>query len=168
MIVSDPTDPDYNCHVSYDDATKIIGDMLYAPNWKAAGETSHKRALLTATMLMGRHVDWYGTVTDEDQEPPWPRAEVQVPDREMGTYYDSATVPGVIQLATVEYAEALLGENLQTDQETGLSSLSVEGVSLVFKETDRKDVMPDGVKFVCGQHGTVMTGKSSVVEVVRR
>ena len=168
MIVSDPTNPDYNCHLSYDEATVFIGNMLHASNWKAASATEHKRALITATLLLDRYVDWTGYVTDNDQTPPWPRKEVQQRDREYGTYFDDTAVPDIIKLATTEYAEALLGEDLTEDQETGIASLRVDTIALTFNKLDRKDVMPDHVKLICNQYGTVNTGKSGTVKVVRR
>lgn len=167
-LITDAASAGYNCYLSYSDAAKRIGDMIRAPNWKAASETQQKRALITSSKLLDRYVKWYGNPTVQTQTMAWPRQHVQVRDRELGAYLDKDAVPEFLKEITIEYAEALLGEDLIASQETGLSSLSVGGIALNFNQIDRKDVMPDGVKMLAGDYGIVRTGNSAVVSVMRR
>ena len=167
-LISDHTDPAFNCYVSHADAIVFIGNMVRAPNWKAAGDTEQQRALITATNLIDQYSTFYGFVVDVEQPLAWPRSEVQRMDRELGIYYPADAIPDIIQYAVVLYAEALLGEDLTADQETGLSALRVGPISLNFNKIDRKDVMPENVKLLLNDFAKVRTGKNSVVPVVRR
>ena len=167
MIISDPTDADFNCYISYDNAVLYVASRLYFENWRAAGETDQKRALLTATLCLDRYVRWVGTAAADDQNLEWPRAEVYREGRE--STWPSDAVPAPIQQATVEYAEVLLGENVLVDQDTGLASIRVGSIGLVFNKMDRKDPIPAVVQRIVEPYGTVVTGGSSrTVELVRR
>ena len=166
-VISDPTLAGYNCHLSYNEATVFVGNMIYADDWKAAGETQQKRALITATLLLDRYVNWYGKRTLATQQPAWPRSEVQIPDLPADTHYDKDAVPENIKYITVEYANALLAEDITASQSTGIRSLRVDVISINFDKYDRKEAMPDGVKLVCNKLGNVTLNNASVARLVR-
>lgn len=166
-VISDPTLAGYNCHLSYNEATVFVGNMVYAENWKSAGETQQKRALITATLLLDRYVNWFGKRTLATQQPAWPRSDVQIPDLPADTYYDKAAVPQAIKYITVEYANALLAEDITASQSTGIRSLRVDVISINFDKYDRKEPMPEGVKLVCNKLGNVTFSDSGVARLVR-
>jgi len=166
MLEADPTQADFNCYVSYVDAGSILSTRLNIDDWKAATETDQKRALITASAAIDLYVEWNGTATADDQNMDWPRSGVYIHDRE-GTFA-SDEIPDFLQVATCEYATELLKEDLLADQETGLDALTVGPISLQFSDVDRKSPMPDNIRLSLDRYGTVMTGKSNTVRLVRR
>jgi len=168
VLDADPTSPGFNCYVSLADAATMVGEELHFTNWEGATDPTREKALMTATRLLDQYVDWYGVVASANQPLAWPRKQVTRADREQGTYFDSSTIPDVIKYATVRYAEALLAEDLAADQASGLSGLSVAGIELRFNRLDRKDPVPPLVRQAVGPYGTILHGRSSTAQLVRR
>jgi len=160
--------PTFNCYVSREDANTIVDDGLYFDSWLNASTVDQERALMFATRLLDEFVQWNGAPVLSTQPLGWPRNYVQRPNRPPGTYFDGADVPDEIKYLTVQYAEALLAEDLFKDNEVGLTSLSVGSIALAFNKRDRKKAMPESLRVMASQFGTVRVGGGSVATLIRR
>lgn len=170
MIISDPSSVDFNCYVSYDDALSIVDSGMHFTNWDSnTSRTDRERSLITASMMLDAHTYWIGSASEADQPMSWPRTNVQVYDRPSGTYFESDEIPEFLMVATVYYAEAIIGSNIFANSDSELEELKVDTIMLKFKEFKSVDTsVPDIVKTMISRYGTVETAGGSTVKLVRR
>ena len=141
---------------------------MHLANWQGATPDRQKRALRAATTLLDQYIDWKGTVADNDQNLAWPRQGVYHRDRPE-VEFGEEEIPAFLKVATLEYANDLLAEDVTADQPTGLASLRVGSIALNFNPTDRKDPVPESVTNIVKDYGEVRgTRGTRMVKVARR
>jgi len=148
---------DYNSFCSLDAADVYHGRRLNNSLWRAADEDTRTSALYWATDILNRQ-DWIGNPVDYSQALAWPRK--YVPNR-LSThrkwkrkgifedfdsihsvkYLSETSIPQIIQDATAELAQYLLaradsGKTETAQHDDQLSSLTLGGISMNFREED--------------------------------
>jgi hypothetical protein len=117
------------------------------PNWTAEGATEtddKKKAVIHASRLFKRWVNWDGGAAVQGQPLPWPR--VNCVD-ENGFPIPADEVASCVVEALAVTAEALLADwTREDDPETGLKSLQADKVQLNFDAYDRQGVIPRGAR----------------------
>jgi len=166
-IDADPSSPGFNCYVSVAEADVLAESELHTEKWDCTVDPAVKeQALLMCTGLLDTYIRWKGDASEAAQNLGWPRRNVRVPQRPVGEYYAADTVPEIVKLATLRYANVLLTENILQDQETGLTGLGVGSIRLQFSRLDRKDPVPRIVRDMLVDIGTSRVG-SGFAKVVR-
>lgn len=131
-----------NSYVSVAEADAIIAARLYVATWTAATSGDKAAALVWATRLLDRTMDWNGSRRTVLQALAWPRTGVYIaPD---AGWYDYDLVPDPIKEATTELALLLLQQDRTAEPGVaglGLSSLSV-GNGAVSLGIDKSNVLP--------------------------
>lgn len=168
-FVSDPDQAGFNAYVSVAEADVFASEDLFFTNWASADNATKEVAITTATRLLDQYVEWDGSVAASDQELAWPRQFVREFNRPADEYLPSDVIPDPIKYLTARYAESLLsGEDPTADKETGIASVGVGSVSVVFNKLDRKQPVPSFIRVLAGHYGTVRSGSTRTVEVTRR
>lgn len=165
-LVTDPTDPDFDCYCSVAEADAFADNYLYADNWLGATAAVRERALRWATKLLDEHVEWNGHSAVSTQNLAWPRSYVRRFNRQPQEYFASDAVPDEIKYATARYADHLIAENKTAEQETGISALRVGSISLQFNTRDRKEVIPTEIRRLVEHYGKVRKAEGAI-ELVR-
>ncbi len=136
--------------------------------WANASDDQKNEALLWATLLLDRLVDWEGWVVDDVQALLWPRVGLTYPN---GFYVPSTVIPIQLQRATSEYARQLLVSDRAADsavETQGLLSLRAGPVSLTFKDSVTAKVVPDAVfHLIPSDWGTIRGRVSGTREILR-
>ncbi len=181
-IDSNPLSASANSYADIAFALTYFESRLHSAEWASTERETQKAALVHATRLLDRLVDWKGQINDIDQPLSWPRKYVkrrgrsttgfsQYPDVyfNLDSFFDPAAAdfPTFLREVCCELAFDLVREDRLSDQATGLSSLGVEGIRLTFKESDRKDIFSEQVVLMIGNYGRPTLKKSSTVKLVR-
>lgn len=115
-INATPKAADANSYTTVSEAdTHLTSNRLYTDAWTNAGSDDQEKALIWATVLLDRSMEWYGTPRDVDQHLRWPRSGVMTEDRH--DWYDYDTIPAVLKEATAEMALELLRQDRTVEPE---------------------------------------------------
>jgi hypothetical protein len=130
----------------------------YASTWTAATDDQKNRALVTATALLDRHIDWYGYVVSYTQALLWPRNGMFYRNRD---YVLTTVVPQELKNATAELARQILDADRTKDNDIetqALTQLSAGPVSMSFDANKvTAKVIPDAVFYMIEPWGTLRT-----------
>jgi hypothetical protein len=135
-----------NSYITLAEADQFVDDRPAASStWASATDAEKTQAILWATKLMDRLIDWEGQVVDGVQSLDWPRNGLIYPS---GYAVESDIIPVEIKDATAEFARQLLDEDRSGDsavETQGLTSLRVGPIALTFKDSVFAKVVPDAV-----------------------
>jgi hypothetical protein len=115
-------------------------------SWDDAEIDEKNKALLMACRIMDILFEWKGFSTFAHQALQWPMQGLM--DLHYRDSLDDQTVPQRIKEAQTELAAALLKKDRTLDSliETfGLTSFSVSGIAMAFKDSVKAKVVPDAV-----------------------
>lgn len=153
---------------------------LYATSWTGAANDRKEAALRMATRVIDAAVIWNGVKKLVTQALGWPRsyapeAEYQNygPSYRLGywnpyRYYDSNTVPKGIKDATCELARLLLQLDRTADpDDKGIKAVKVGPIDVSFSPEDRPEMLPQTVTLMLRPFGSLLTGHTRFVRMVR-
>ncbi len=159
--------PNATSYITIAFATDYNARHPYGSDWAtfATTDTIKENFCMLASRLLDQWCKWFGVraKTQLDQGLEWPRFNVK--DRN-GYVLNSDTIYPWLQIATAELARKLTTEDLTLDKETGLSSLGLDVIDLVFNEMDRKGTIPESVKAMVQDYCTI-AGASNFVRLRR-
>ena len=135
-----PGDPAANSYIDVATATAWFSDrILYHPEWAAASLAQQEAALIQATerIDMQRFVGYLSTPS---QRLKWPRAWVTNED---GYWYDSTTVPRIVQDATCELAILILkGDYLAETKLRNINLLKIGSLQITPRQPQTSGKLP--------------------------
>jgi len=118
--------------------------------WATATATQKTEALLWATKLIDRLVEWTGSAVDATQALQWPRIGMVKPTG--FEHVGEMTIPQELKDATSEYARQLIADATRTDdyevESKGIKSLRAGPVTLEFSSTASAKALPDAVLYL--------------------
>jgi hypothetical protein len=158
LVVEDGTaKSDANTYISLNDAETYMEGRLHTTTWDGETDANKNAALVQATRILDRYVNWMGYKSDQDQALAWPRwgicwdgsgqywtcSDLWLVDERVHSV-GSDSVPQEIKDAQCELALHLLGSDTQAVPDTaGFKSIEVEGaVSLEIDKKDRTATIP--------------------------
>jgi len=159
-----------NSYVTLAEANQFMDDRPPASStWSDATDDEKTQAILWATKLIDRLVDWDGQVVDDVQALDWPRDGLVFPS---GFNVPNDAIPTELKDATAEFARQLLEEDRAADSDIetkGVTSLRVGPISMNFKRSVFAKVLPDAVVHLIPQEWylEIRGRKRGVVELVR-
>lgn len=132
-----------NAYLSRAEANAYFDTRLYASAWTGATDAVKDAAIVWATRLLDRMVEWEGGVWSTTQALRWPRSYVYDADGKMLT---SDVIPRQVKEATAELAIWLIQKDrtAETGRE-GIRAFAAGKVSFEFDKTDTPPVIPDAV-----------------------
>jgi hypothetical protein len=168
-----------NSYASAADGDTYHDKHYYASVWTAATTPNKEKALMMATRLIDESYQFNGTKKVYTSALQWPREAAVDPDRRdaiysaldnvLGPYFDSGTIPQVLQDATIEFARMLLTADRTTDPlGQGMDVLNVSGININFSKPDEKrPIIPELVQTMLTKLGTLINLKGGTARLVR-
>jgi hypothetical protein len=154
-----------NTYLLRAEADVYFESRLYATPWTGATSANKDIALVWATRLLDRSVEWNGYVTSQQQALRWPRAYAFDADQVL---IPSDVIPNKVKEATAELAMWLLQKDrtAETGRE-GIRSMSVGKISFEFDKLDTPPTIPDAVYQLIASLGELKEVSSGGVGVAR-
>lgn len=151
-----------NSYVSVDDADIYHEKRLHITDWSSSTGSTKEAALMWATSLLDRMVDWDGTKYTSTQALRWPRSGIYDVD---GYSIDSDTIPQFLKDATAEYARLLIATDLTAVNDlAGFSEIKVDVIQLKIDKWDRTKTLPDPVWNMVKNYGKRMSTQQRATE----
>lgn len=125
--------------------------------WDAATTEQKEDALMWATGILDRWVDWSGDKATSTQRLRWPRTGVYNPD---GEAVASDSIPQFLVEATAELARKLLDKDLTEEPTRGIKRLRSGEVDITFDLDRQKRVLLKSVQAFIYPYGTIMENSS--------
>jgi hypothetical protein len=118
---------------------------MHTSDWTSATQSDKERALAWAAVLLN-NVKFKGSKVNVDDPLDWPRYNVYKSNGS-AEVYASDELPILLQYANCELAMHMLEKDrtLLYEENLGLSSLSVGGISLSFDNTRKENTIPSYV-----------------------
>ena len=162
-----------NSYVSSADATAYFAARIHADAWTNASADNQAKALLTAAVLLDRHIVFQGAKASPDQAMEWPRVGVHahaVTDyRYLGMYSgwgpigSPEAVPKAVKVAQMELALVLLAKDTTALPDTaGMKSIQADTIKIEVDPGDRVKVIPDQVFALVAPYGFRSDGLRSI------
>lgn len=149
-----------NAYVSEGEVSVYYDAHLYGTAWEAATEPTRAAAIIQATALIDAMMDFDGTPTTTTQALRCPRVGLTNRD---GVAYGSATIPVRFKHAVCELIRFLLDSDRAAEPDTaGYSSIQVGALAVSVDTSDRPDLLPDIVRRMLSEFGTVRGGTNAV------
>jgi len=144
-----------NSYVTEDEATAYFEDRLHADAWTSASTDNQAKALVTAAVLLDRHIVWQGAKASPDQGMEWPRLGIP------GIASD--TTPKAVKVAQMELALVLLAKDTTALPDTaGMKSIQADTIKIEMDPDDRVKVIPDQVFALVASYGFRSGGLRSI------
>lgn len=109
-----------NAYCTLAEADEFCDTHPYTVAWDAASDDLKNRAIITATRLINQRMEWYGSVSTEEQALPVPR--VGLYDRN-GNAVPDDEVPVGVKDGTADFARLLLEHDYTADNAPGRDGL---------------------------------------------
>lgn len=121
---------------------------LHTSNWEGAPTDNKERALAWAALLLN-NVSFKGTKVNADEALDWPRYDVYKV-KGSNEVYANDEIPIPVKHANCELAMQLIGSDRTSlyEENLGLSSLSVSGISLNFDHNRKEQTIPHNVYLI--------------------
>lgn len=146
----------------------------YGSTWHDQEVPVREQALVWATALLDRHVEWFGLIASSTQALRWPRTSTA--DRD-GRPVSGATIPAALQDVTAELARWLLESDRTAESEAAaagsITGLKVGSVEINYgaggSTSATVDVLPDAVVAMLAPLGSIVQkpGSSGPVRYYR-
>ncbi len=170
-----------NSYVTLAEAELYFETHPQATAWDAATTDNKNRLLITAARVLDTCVQFNGFKADSLQAMQWPRAGARDPNQsgsilteQAGSslnlgYFPEDAVPKGIKDAQCEMARFLLASNRTDDPAgTGIREFELTGtLRVAFESGNLAQIIPDYVRNMLMQFGTVLGGKSATVRLTR-
>ena len=144
-----------NSYVTTDEATAYFADRLHADAWTNASADNQAKALVTAAVLLDRHIVWQGAKASPAQGMEWPRLGIP------GIASDAT--PKAVKVAQMELALVLLAQDTTALPETaGMKSIQADTIKIEVDPGDRVKVIPDQVFALVASYGFRSGGLRSI------
>jgi hypothetical protein len=144
-----------NSYVTEDEASDYFEDRLHADAWTSANADNQAKALVTAAVLLDRHIVWQGAKASPDQGMEWPRLCIP------GITF--TTVPKAVKVAQMELALVLLAKDTTALPDTaGMKSIQADTIKIEVDPDDRVKVIPDQVFALVASYGFRSGGLRSI------
>ena len=151
-----------NSYVSTDDADLYHEMRLHVTDWTTASGSTKEAALMWASSLLDRLVDWDGSKMTSEQAMRWPRTGVYDID---GYVIESDEIPQFLKDATSEYARLLIAEDVTAVNDlAGFKEVKVDVIQLKIDKWDRTGSIPDLVWDMIKSYGSRISGKQRTTE----
>lgn len=144
-----------NSYVTVDEATVYFADRIHADAWTSASADNQAKALVTAAVLLDRHIVWQGAKASPAQGMEWPRLGIPgiAPD----------TTPKAVKVAQMELALVLLTKDTTALPDTaGMKSIQADTIKIEVDPGDRVKVIPDQVFALVVSYGFRSGGLRSI------
>jgi hypothetical protein len=104
-----------NSYVDEATATAYLTERrLHTSAWSSASEADREKALMWATQILDKGMDWFGAIRTTTQALRWPRSGVETDD---GIAFNYDTIPTILEEATAELAFLLLQKDRMKEPE---------------------------------------------------
>lgn len=171
-LITTPGGATSNAYVDLATAdTVLLTERLHATAWSTATQTQKESAIIWSTRLLDEFIDWEGAKASELQALRVPRHGLQDAD---GFAYDSDVIPREVQVATAEFAFALLARDRISEPALfglGMSEMELGPMSAVVDKGMILALIPDHVLAMLSPLGTLVPeatrGTMQVVKLVR-
>jgi hypothetical protein len=163
---------DSNSYASVADGDAYHDGHLYASAWTGAGVQNQAAALVMASRVIDAQVQFRGIRAVGGQALQWPRAGCRDEDGGsltwQGYFVAVDAVPAVIVQATCELARELLAvDRTGARAGEGLKYSNVGTTQTGYDPKDRRPILPELVQSMLGKFGSVVSGGSGSVRLVR-
>ena len=144
-----------NSYVTTEEAAAYFADRLHADAWTSASADDRGKALVTAAVLLDRHIVWQGAKASPDQGMEWPRLDIPG--------IASTTTPQAVKVAQMELALVLLAKDTTALPDTaGMKSIQADTIKIEVAPDDRVKVIPDQVFALVAPSGFRSGGLRSI------
>jgi hypothetical protein len=159
---------DANSYASVADADAYHEGHLYATAWTAASVTNRAKALVFATRLIDAHYRFNGWRVSEPQALEWPRDWCMDPDLPSADWVANDLVPRAVVEATCEMArELLIADRTAAPAGEGIDYRLDGPTSVKYSKTDTPPVISHVTQAMLSKFGTLVSGRSGPVRLVR-
>ena len=169
---------DANSYASAADGDAYHEGHLYASAWTAAAADRKAAALVMATRLIDSQYQFNGYRAESGQSLQWPRELCRDPDvnvavltgllRRFDDYAASDKVPKAVVDATCEMArELLVADRTASPPGEGLKYHNTTGEQTGYDKGDRRPIISPAAQAMLGKYGTLLSGRSGAVRLVR-
>jgi hypothetical protein len=162
---------DSNSYASVADGDAYHDGHLYASAWTGAGVQNQAAALVMASRVIDAQVQFRGIRAVGGQALQWPRAGCRDADANPDVgwgFVPVDEVPKAIVEATCELArELLVVDRTGARAGEGLKYSNVGTTQTGYDPKDRRPILPELVQSMLGKFGSVVSGGSGSVRLVR-
>ena len=152
-----------NAYATVAEADSYHDARLHKSDWTSASTATKEAAIVWATEILDRAMEWEGWAAEVTQKLRWPRTGTW--DRE-GNSYLATELPEPLKNATAELARLLIASDRYADADTaGFKRLKVGDIELDIDKADRIDEIPLSVREMLSHIGTKQA--KSMVDLVR-
>ena len=178
-LVTTPGATNANAYVTVAEASQYLEDQFLDDNvWLNASDQDARKAILQATRLMDRLIEWRGYVVNYTQALMWPRTGLYYRN---GDYIPHDVIPEDLKNSTAAFARDILerAKSIKGDAESheleklarvaerhGLSSVQFRETSVSFGTSRRENIIPREV-FDLIPPEWVLASRSMTVDLVR-
>ena len=128
-LIATPGAANANAYLTLSEANAYLtGNRLFTDVWQDATDPNKEVAIIWATMLLDRFIEWSGSIWTLTQALRWPRSGAQDQDNRWIAY---DTVPSIVKQATAELALLVIQKDRTAEPDLlgqGFSQLSIDGV----------------------------------------
>jgi hypothetical protein len=140
-----------NTYADLDDGDVYHEFRLFASTWTGAADEVREPALLWATKLLDKLMEWNGDPATSDQALRWPREGAYNQD---GVEIESDVIPQDIIDATCEFARILIATDRTADvANVGMKSFKAGSLSISWDKADRMSMLPKSVWVLVRPYG---------------
>jgi hypothetical protein len=151
-----------NTYVSIADADTYFEERLHSSVWTAASIDTKKAALVWATRILDRSVEWVGTIKTTTQALRWPRSGVYTSDY---VSISSTIVPEFVKYAVCELAKQLISSDKFADHDTkGYKWMQVGGLQIQIDKYDRPQVLSKAVWWYIMEYASSKVSQRRILE----
>ncbi len=153
-----------NSYSTVEGALAYFDNRLHCSAFTGASSDDQERALIMASLLFDRWIEWGYHKASTDQAMYWPCSDVY---DDNGYLIGTDTLPDELVNSVRDFALILIGQDTTAPSGTsGIKSLKVDVISLDFDKQDRVNPIPFEVFAPLAKWGA-LRGNRSTIEVQR-
>jgi len=151
-----------NAYISLDDADTYHEMRLHVSDWTGSDDDTKEAAIMWASSLLDKLIDWNGIKISTTQAMRWPRSAIYDLD---GDSIDSDSIPKFLKEATAEYARLLIaGDITAVNDLAGFKMLQVDVIKIEVDKYDRTSNVPGLVWDMIKNYGAKLSQQSRILE----
>ena len=167
-----------NAYADVSDGDAYHEGHLYATAWTGAAAGQKTAALVMASRLIDAEYQFNGTRSVDAQALQWPRVNCLDPDKapvpvltsllQLDPFVPASVVPKALVQATCEMArELLIADRTAAPAGEGLKYYNQSGTQTGYDKTDRRPVISPVAQAMLDKFGSLISGRSGAVRLVR-
>ena len=167
-----------NAYADVADGDAYHEGHLYATAWTGAAAGQKTAALVMASRLIDAEYQFNGTRSVDAQALQWPRVNCLDPDKapvpvltsllQLDPFVPASVVPKALVQATCEMArELLIADRTAAPAGEGLKYYNQSGTQTGYDKTDRRPVISPVAQAMLDKFGSLISGRSGAVRLVR-